>query len=274
MAMNGGVAGQAFDYEDERTIEGRGEVRVGTHDLAALRLERILDDLPDRDSTVLEIGCGAGRHTRAIKHYRPRCRVYGCDLSERAIEEARQAGQDVEYRVGDALDLPYPEEFFDTVAILDVLEHVDDPLAALSEVWRVLKPGGRLLAYVPLEGNPGTLYRLLRRSRTLPILRWKRDLVGHVQQFAEADVLSLLAVNGFQVVRSSYSFHVAGQMHDVIDYWTRHILLKPAGRLDRLLVRLASKPAFVLLWRLSYWEDMLRRRDPVAAGMHITAVKG
>src|SRR3954447_17308442 len=48
-----------FDYEDAATVEGRGELRTGTRDLAALRLERCLDAIEGTAGKLLEIGCGA-----------------------------------------------------------------------------------------------------------------------------------------------------------------------------------------------------------------------
>src|SRR3954449_9631467 len=80
-----------FDYEDSKTVEGRGELRTGTRDLAALRLERCLDAISGASGKLLEIGCGAGRYTRAFLHYRPDLDVYGCDISQIALAEARSA---------------------------------------------------------------------------------------------------------------------------------------------------------------------------------------
>src|SRR5439155_11134427 len=70
-----------FDYEDASTVEGRGELRTGTHDLAALRLERCLEAIAHERGKLLEVGCGAGRYTRAFLHYRPDLEVCGCDIS-------------------------------------------------------------------------------------------------------------------------------------------------------------------------------------------------
>src|SRR5437879_12047665 len=82
-----------FDYEDVKTVEGRGELRTGTRDLAALRLERCLEAISGAHGVgdkrwseaksrapLLEIGCGAGRYTRAFLRYRPDLQVYGCDI--------------------------------------------------------------------------------------------------------------------------------------------------------------------------------------------------
>src|SRR5215216_2987755 len=103
--------GFVFDYEDTKTVEGRGELRTGTRDLAALRLERCLDAIKDAEGKLLEVGCGAGRYTRAFLHYRPDLDVSGCDISHIALAEAKAADATgkIDYKLGDALDLPYED---------------------------------------------------------------------------------------------------------------------------------------------------------------------
>src|SRR5438552_5331228 len=108
-----------FDYEDTKTVEGRGELRTDTHDIAALRLERCLDAIAGAQGKLLEVGCGAGRYTRAFLHYRSDLEVYGCDISHVALDEARAADRTgkINYKLGDALDLPYAGSSFDIVVL-------------------------------------------------------------------------------------------------------------------------------------------------------------
>ena len=72
----------------------------------------------------------------------------GVDVSTEALSFCKQRGlQSV--RLGEAEKLPYPDQSFDLVTGLDVVEHLDDDLAGLREMRRVLKPGGRALLFVP-----------------------------------------------------------------------------------------------------------------------------
>jgi arsenite methyltransferase len=102
-------------------------------------------------SVVADIGCGAGMDLLlAAKSVGPRGRAIGIDMTgsmtERAISAARIAGlENVEVRLGDAMSLPLDNESVDAVISNGVLNLVPDKSIAYSEVFRVLKPGGRFL---------------------------------------------------------------------------------------------------------------------------------
>lgn len=265
-----------FDYEDEKTVEGRGELRTGTRDLAALRLERCLQAIEGQSGDLLEIGCGAGRYTRAFSHYRPDLRVHGCDISRVALNEARQADRSghIEYRLGDALDLPYEDAGFDIVVLFDVFEHVTDVGRAADEVARVLRPGGVFHCFVPCEGNKRTIFARLRNSKRLPIHRWKRDHIGHIQVLTTGGMKRILEKRGLKVTDTTFSFHLLGQIHDVADYWRREMLSHPdRPAWKRAVVKAVSRAIFIPTWRLAYYEDTRRMRDPAAIGVHITCRK-
>ncbi len=266
-----------FDYEDANTVEGRGELRTGTRDLAALRLERCLEAIAGAHGKLLEIGCGAGRYTRSFLHYRPDLEVYGCDISHIALDEARAADPThrIGYKLGDALDLPYEDNSFDIVVLFDVLEHVTDVGKAADEVAGVLRPGGVFHCFVPCEWNRRTIFALLRHSKLLPIHRWKRDHIGHVQILTTKQMKRILEQRGLKVTGVTFSFHVLGQIHDVADYWRREMLSKTdLPTWQRTLVKAISRAIFIPTWRLAYFEDTWRKHDPAAIGVHLTCWRG
>ncbi|GAB4325309.1 MAG: methyltransferase domain-containing protein [Candidatus Sumerlaeia bacterium] len=110
---------------------------------------RILDLKPELH--ILDLCCGQGRHTLELAR-RGLNNVEGLDRSHflitRARTQARKEGLDVRFREGDARKLPYPADSFDVVMILGnsfgYFETMQDDLRVLKEVFRVLKPGGRL----------------------------------------------------------------------------------------------------------------------------------
>jgi ubiquinone/menaquinone biosynthesis C-methylase UbiE len=96
---------------------------------------------------VLDAGCGNGIWTRALTHRFHVGRATGLDLSLGMLEDARrQVGPQLGLTAGDLMQLPFADETFDVVLCFWMLYHVPDHDAALREVRRVLRPGGRVLA--------------------------------------------------------------------------------------------------------------------------------
>ncbi len=262
-----------FDYEDGTTIQGRGDITATERTLGGLRLRRAFDAIADWTGSCVLLGCGAGRHNRALRHSRPDLSLVGMDLSIGAIQEATRAGAGGEYLVADAAAVPAANGAYDIVLLFDLLEHVPDVGRCVAEISRILKPGGVFHGYIPLEAQPGTLFRALSGSRRVPIHQWKHDHVGHIQRLTTDDVTATFRAHGLVPVDLSYSFHLIGQVHDIVDYWGRERLRQaPTGR-QATLTRAVQRAVFFPTWRLSYWEAALLRRVPWGTGLHLTAVK-
>jgi SAM-dependent methyltransferase len=107
---------------------------------------------------VLDVGCGTGVLAReAAVCVGPSGRVIGLDLNEGMLAVARRLRPEIDWRQGDALDLPFAERAFDVVVSQFALMFFPDRPLALREMWRVLAPGGRLAVAVcaPLEETKG-----------------------------------------------------------------------------------------------------------------------
>jgi SAM-dependent methyltransferase len=262
-----------FDYEDETIIQGRGGITAAERTLGGLRLRRTYDAIKDATGHCLLLGCGAGRHNRAIRRDRPDLDLVGIDLSVRAIREAMRAGNGGAYLVADAGQIPAAEGTYDIVLLFDLLEHVPDVDRCVAEIARVLRPGGLFHGFVPLEAQPKTLFRALTRSRRIPIHQWKHDHVGHIQRLTTERVTAIFRANGLEPTDLSYSFHLLGQVHDIVDYWGRERLRQqPTGR-SAAFTKAVQRIVFFPTWRLTYWEDTLLKRNRWATGLHITAIK-
>jgi ubiquinone/menaquinone biosynthesis C-methylase UbiE len=116
------------------------EQREAWHEL----LSRLVGRAPQR---VLDVGCGTGflaLRLAELGHI-----VSGVDLSGQMIEQARgnaeQAALEIEFRVGDAVDLDSADEAYDLVVARHVIWNLPDPERGVAEWLRVLRPGGRLM---------------------------------------------------------------------------------------------------------------------------------
>ncbi|WP_440770997.1 methyltransferase domain-containing protein [Natronorubrum sp. DTA28] len=126
--------------------------------------ERLLDAADPREGDrLLDVACGTGIVARsAASRVDERGAVVGLDTNEGMLAVAAETTDDerrpaIEWRRGDATDLPFPEGRFDVVCCQQALQFVDEPSAALEEMHRVLAPGGRaaLSVWRPLEYQPG-----------------------------------------------------------------------------------------------------------------------
>lgn len=129
-----------------------------THIIALLRAESKLKidyvrevfrrEKVEAGARLLDIGCGGGLISNPLAKLG--FEVFGIDQSASSLATAKRRaspGSKVQYAEGNAYQLDFPDRSFDTVMLLDFLEHVDDPARAVKEALRVLKPDGILLFY-------------------------------------------------------------------------------------------------------------------------------
>jgi SAM-dependent methyltransferase len=98
---------------------------------------------------VLDLGCGNGRYYEYFKE--KGLDYHGLDNSEKLVEVARKRYKEADFRVGDALNLPFSDNFFDKVISIAVFHHIPSEefrISFLKEVKRVLKPKGTLILTV------------------------------------------------------------------------------------------------------------------------------
>jgi SAM-dependent methyltransferase len=146
-----------------------------------------------RGRVVLDLGCGYGGRTL---YYARECgarRVEGVEITQAVVDRctalaARLGCHNAGFRVGIAEELPFENERFDAVVSFDVLEHVDDPVRAVEEVRRVLRPGGR--AWLVFPTYLGARSSHLDYVTRLPALHRVFDpdtIVEVVNEFLRAD---------------------------------------------------------------------------------------
>lgn len=113
---------------------------------------------------IADLGCGSGVFTNGVQQRGFNC--IGVDLSPKLIGMARAKYPGVEFLEGDIERLPFEDGSFDGVVLAGVLHHLPDLTACAAEIRRILKPGGRFVAFDPNRMNPA-MY--LYRDRSSPL---------------------------------------------------------------------------------------------------------
>lgn len=130
---------------------------------ARLEASRVLSwcaGLPD-DAKILDVGCGDGFHLSLLRKYgNKEWRLEGVDIDERAAEMAEKTGLTV--HKGTIENLNLPENSYDFAFMIQTIEHVAHPAEVLSAVYKILKPGARLV--VVTDNTDSVDFRLFKNA--------------------------------------------------------------------------------------------------------------
>ena len=118
------------------------------------------DTLFPAESKVLEAGCGVGSQTVTLARNSPNAHITSIDISEASIVEAKKRVEsegfsNVTFQQGDIFDLSFETESFDHIFVCFLLEHLPNPIEALSVLKKFIKPGGTITV---IEGDHGSTY--------------------------------------------------------------------------------------------------------------------
>ena len=159
---------------------------VGKRAIVYSLLDKYLPPADGRQRNALDLGCGTGLNLDHLSRY---ARPTGTDFSEEALAFCRERGFN-SLAKADAAELPFPDNHFDIITALDVIEHLDDDLAALTELKRVLRPGGLLVVSVPA-------YKALWTY-------WD-DILGHRRRYTVGMMRQSVRKSGLRVRKVSYT---------------------------------------------------------------------
>ena len=134
---------------------------------------------------ILDVGCGTGANLEMLSQFGD---AEGVDVSDEALEFCRRKGLKV--HKGLAETLPYPDETFDITTALDVVEHLDDDVDGLKEMFRVTKKGGYSLIFVPAF-----------------MWLWgvQDDISNHRIRYTKTQIVERLRKAGYTVERATYA---------------------------------------------------------------------
>ena len=160
------------------------------------RLAMIEQYAPLEGQRILDTGCGVGMYVRAFRQFSEQ--VYGIDVDPDKIAEASRELPHLQ--VAPAESLPFEDGLFDVVLSHEVWEHVNDDRAAAREAVRVLRPGGRLVVFVPNRlwffETHGAYWRGVYHFGNIPLVNWLPDvlrnkLAPHVRAYTGRQLRAL-----------------------------------------------------------------------------------
>ena len=134
---------------------------------------------------ILDVGCGTGANLEMLSQFGE---AEGVDVSDDALEFCRGKGLNVQK--GLAEKLPYEDGAFDVTTALDVVEHLDDDIAGLKEMFRVTKSGGYSLIFVPAF-----------------MWLWgvQDDISHHRIRYTKSQIIERLEKAGYSIERATYA---------------------------------------------------------------------
>lgn len=137
---------QQHTYAIMDEVEGSHWWFVGRRAILEGFLRQILSRINGKSEkiNILDVGCGTGANIEMLSQFGE---AEGVDVSDDALEFCRQKGLKVQKGLAEAL--PFADESFDLTTAFDVIEHLDDDVAGLREMFRVTKGGGYSLFFVP-----------------------------------------------------------------------------------------------------------------------------
>lgn len=146
----------------------------------------IVEKLGKPKLQMLDVGCGTGANLEMLSEFGE---AQGVDVADEALTFCRARGLK-QVKQGEAENLPYEDSSFDLVTGLDVVEHLDDDLAGVKEMRRVLRPHGRALIFVPAF-----------------MFLWgvQDDISNHRRRYTLAGIRDVVTRAGFEVERATYA---------------------------------------------------------------------
>ncbi len=198
------------EYASEAGLVARASVYQGVYGPQGpeVAFDAVREVEPKR---VLEVGCGWGEFAARMAAELA-AEVIAIDQSERMVELARE--RDVDSRVGDVQELPFDAGSFDCAVANWMLYHVPDLDRALSELARVLRPGGRLVAATNGRRHLDEVWSLVGRNRDDEPLRFfaedgEEPLRRHFARIERRDVIGEVVFDDRDAVRGYIGSSIA-----------------------------------------------------------------
>lgn len=215
------------DFELEKVTANIGDMALKR------RVKEVLKVLDIKaKEKVLDCGCGEGLYLLAINETSQDAEIYGFDIDSASIEIAKKhlaKSTNVDFRIGNICNMPYPDNFFDKICCSEVLEHVEDDKKALKELRRILKPSGRLVITVPNLNFPFLWDPINKIAEIFFKTHITKGFFAgiwnmHLRLYDINEITELVKTAGFEIIKVKTLTHFSLPFNHIILYGLKNLL--------------------------------------------------
>jgi SAM-dependent methyltransferase len=178
------VGGAGWAWSND--LEELHEESSRDHFIDVLTRDSLVGALPDNPAVVADLGCSTGYLLEDLRRQRPSAQLIGVDVVAAGLVKAHESVPEAALLLADVCDLPLPDDSLDAAVSANMLEHVEDDVAALREVHRILRPGGTAAFVVPFGAR---------------LLDYYDDFLGHHRRYGRHELADKARSVGLGVVR-------------------------------------------------------------------------
>lgn len=124
-----------------------GTYKSETNKRLKVVFEELLNGINIKNKKFLDAGCGLGYFSKVAVS--KNASVTGIDIGDKLIDKCIKAVREANFIEGAVTQIPFKDKFFDIVLCTEVIEHVEEPIKAVRELFRVVKPGGYIIITTP-----------------------------------------------------------------------------------------------------------------------------
>jgi ubiquinone/menaquinone biosynthesis C-methylase UbiE len=165
------------------------------HKIIKPKKPEIFQNIKRKKIKFLDVGCGSGESLEKLRIEHPDWDFYGVDISKIACQKTKE--KNFKIFQGELKDAKFPNNYFDTINLSHILEHLNNPKQTLQEARRILKPDGLIIINLP---NIDSLTAKIFRSYWYAL-----DTPRHLYHFSPKTIKIILKQTGFRITKINFS---------------------------------------------------------------------
>jgi ubiquinone/menaquinone biosynthesis C-methylase UbiE len=218
------------------------------------RLNLIRRYAPLEGARILDIGCGLGVYVRKFREFTPD--VAGIDIDRKRLREGARQVPGLMLAVGE--HLPFKDGSLDVIVLNEVIEHVQDDHATMTEVQRALRPGGRVAIYAPNRLYPFETHGVYLGKKyvfgNIPFVNWLPDplrnrLVPHARAYTKGRIRGTYRGLNLRPLVETYVFPGFDQIR-ARRKWLGNALRSITYTIERTPLRMFGLSHFIVLQKV------------------------